>query len=119
MQGQSQALALGKHAAQQRNGRGMPQVVANAHQHDANQQHPILRAKAHHEVRKAHPKKRKGHELALLPPHIHQHAARHIGDGAGRILARHDEANLAVGEAHFIANERQQHEEGGGVPMGE
>ena len=95
----------------------MPEIVADADQRGAGQHHPIDVRKSHHQVGKADPEQRHRHQQALAADRVDEDAARHVGDRAGRELAGQDRADLAVAQAEFVADQRQQQIERRRIPM--
>ena len=89
-----QPAPLGKAPRQQRNGGRVPEVVADADQGGAAEQHPVLMAEPHQQIGGADPEQGERHEQALAVDRIHQHAARHIGERARGRLAGQDRADL-------------------------
>src|SRR5205814_9864903 len=55
---------------------------------------------------------------ALAPDGVGDDAARHIRDRPRDVLARHDEADLAVAERELLADDRKQQVERRRIPMG-
>jgi hypothetical protein len=114
-----QALAFGKAPRERRDRGRVPEAVAETHQGDAGEQHEVGMAESHQQVGKPHPEERHGHEHALAPDGVDEDAAGNIGHGARQVLAGHDEADLAVGEAQLPPDDRQQQVERGGIPVRE
>jgi hypothetical protein len=119
VQRQHESLAL-REAARERGDRGgMPEAVAEPDQRHAREQHEVAVAESHQQIREADPEERHRHQHALAPDGIHQDSARHVRDRARDVLAGHDEADLAVGEAHLPADDRQDEIERRRVPVRE
>ena len=105
---QHQPLALRIAARQGRNGGRMPQVIADPHQHHADEQHRIVVREADQEIGHADPEQRNRQEQRFLAHGVDDHAAGNVGYRTGKCLAGHHQADLAVGQAQFLADQRQQ-----------
>jgi hypothetical protein len=97
----------------------VPDAVAKPDQSDAREQHEIAMREADQQIRKADPEERHRHQHAFAAYGVDHHAARDVGDGRGDVLAGDDQADLAVGEAELVADERQQQVEGRRIPVRE
>ena len=81
VQGEDQPLAVGIAVGERRNGGGMPQVVADADERHAGEQHPVVVG----ERIRAYGRPTQNSESAIRNPscrRIDQHPARHVGQRA-------------------------------------
>jgi hypothetical protein len=117
MKGEHESLALGVTMGEQRNGRRVPHVIADADEAHADEDHPEAVRKAHQHVGNANPEHGEGHEIALPPYGVDDDAARHVRDRPGCILDRHDETDLGIGKPQLFADRRQKDVESGEVPV--
>jgi hypothetical protein len=97
----------------------MPQIVADTNQGRAGEQQPIGVGETHQQVGNADPGERDRHQHALASDAVDDEAAGHVGDRAGHELHGQDRADLGIAQAELVADQRQQQEERGWVPMGE
>ena len=74
---------------------------------------------SHDQIGEADPAKRDCHQQSLAADGVDENAARHVGDGAGGILAGQNRSDLGVVETELIPDQRQENIECGRVPMGE
>ena len=112
-----QPAPLRKIPRQQRDRGRVPNIVADADERRADQQHPVAVGKAHGEVGQPDPGERQRHQQALARNRIHRHAAGDVGQRSGGKLDRQDRADLAEAQPKVAADQRQQQVERRWVPM--
>ena len=114
-----EAFALRKRTRQQRDRGRVPKIVADADQARTAEQRPIRMREAHQQVGCADPAQRQRHEQPFARHRIGDHAAGNVGQRSADKLTSQDRADLAVAQAQFVADERQQQIERRRIPMGE